>query len=134
MWDLSSPARIKPTSQLERWILNHGPSAKSHHLILWPSFDLVPMCQDALPGVCVIPGHSLEPQDALDSHCTEMGTQAPGRENQTPWSHAREDMGEDEGQGLWLHTDLDQDTFLPLAGRVVFDKSIDLPVTCKQKR
>ena len=35
-------------------------------------------------------------------------------------------MEEDEGQGLWIHTDLDQDTFLPLAGRVVFDESMNL--------
>lgn len=36
-------------------------------------------------------------------------------------------MEEGDGQGLWLNTDLDQDTFLPLAGRMVFDKSMSLP-------
>lgn len=57
------------------------------------------------------------------------GDTGPGeRESDTlMWAHAGRDMGEDEGQGLWLHTDLDQDTFLPLAGRVVFDKSMNLP-------
>ena len=57
-----------------------------------------------------------------------MGTQAAGRESDTPlWACAARDMEEGDGQGLWLHTDLDQDTFLPLAGRVVFDKSMNLP-------
>lgn len=82
-----------------------------------------------LLGVCVIPGHSLEPRDALDSHHTERwGHRRGGRESDTPlWACAARDMEEGDGQGLWLNTDLDQDTFLPLAGRMVFDKSMSLP-------
>lgn len=42
------------------------------------------MCVETLPGVPVIPGHSLEPLDALADHCTERwGLRKQGEENQT---------------------------------------------------
>ena len=131
MWDLSSPTKDQThVPCIGRWILNHWtireiPPSNTLTLASRPRHLGAKM----LPGVCVTPGHKLEPWDALDSHCTERwGTGTGGRESDTlMWAHAGRDMEEDEGQGLWLHTDLDQDTFLPLAGRVVFDKSMNLP-------
>ena len=78
-WDLGSLTRDQtPVPCIGRWILNHWtihevPTFNTLTLAFRPRH----LCAKMLPGVCVIPGHSLEPQDALDSHCTERWGHRP---------------------------------------------------------